>query len=159
MTKTISGERRHRANPARRARAGLPYRRGQRPGRLRHYYRALESAQKGTLDVTDWLVWFVGCFERAVSSAANPINRMVAKAARWEQFNAKFEANERQGKVINALLDSGKMEFSSSKYAKLAGTSLDTALRDITRMVQAGALTPSDSGGRSRKCTLGFAAA
>ena len=118
------------------------------------YYRALETAQKGNLDITGWLEWFIGCFERAVSGAAGSLNRIVAKAARWERLNAMFEPNERQRKVINALLDGAEKEFSTSKYAKLAGTSLDTALRDITQMARAGVLMPSESGGRSRKYAL-----
>jgi Fic family protein len=80
----------------------------------------------------------------------------MTKSARWERLNAMFEPNERQRKVINALLDGSEIEFSTSKYAKLAGTSLDTALRDITQMARAGVLTPSESGGRSRKYALTF---
>jgi len=120
------------------------------------YYRALETAQKGSLDITGWLEWFISCFARAVSGAAGSLNRIMAKAACWERLNAMFEPNERQRKVINALLDAGEKEFSTSKYAKLAGTSPDTALRDITQMTRAGVLTPSESGGRSRKYALGL---
>jgi Fic family protein len=120
------------------------------------YYDSLETAQKGNLDITGWLEWFMGCFERAVSGAACSIDRIVKKATSWERLNAVFEPNERQRKLINALLDGAEKEFSTSKYAKLAGTSLDTALRDITQMVRAGVLTPSESGGRSRRYTLAF---
>jgi Fic family protein len=120
------------------------------------YYDSLETAQKGNLDITGWLEWFMGCFERAVSGAACSIDRIVKKATSWERLNAVFEPNERQRKLINALLDGAENEFSTSKYAKLAGTSLDTALRDITQMVRAGVLTPSESGGRSRRYTLAF---
>lgn len=118
------------------------------------YYRALETAQKGSLDITSWLEWFVGCFERAVSGATAALTSITAKARRWEHLSSKFDPNERQRKVINALLDHGEEVFSTSKYAKLAGTSLDTALRDITQMVQMGVLVPSESGGRSKKYAL-----
>jgi len=118
------------------------------------YYRILETSQKGTLNITGWLEWFVGCFERAVIGAAGTLERIMAKAARWEQLNAMAEPNERQRKVLKALLDGGEEEFPTSKYAKLAGTSLDTALRDIRRLIEAGVLKPGASGGRSMKYTL-----
>ncbi len=118
------------------------------------YYRILETSQKGGLNITAWLEWFVGCFERAVIGAADTLERIVAKAARWERFNEMVEPNERQRKVLNALLDAGEEEFSTSKYAKLAGASLDTALRDIKHLIQAGVLIPSVGGGRSTKYML-----
>ena len=118
------------------------------------YYRILETSQKSTLNITGWLEWFVGCFERAVTGEAGTLERIMAKAARWEQLNERVEPNERQRKILNALLDGGEEEFSTSKYAKLAGTSLDTALRDIKHLIEAGVLKPGASGGRSKKYTL-----
>jgi Fic family protein len=118
------------------------------------YYRILETSQKGTLSITGWLEWFVGCFERSVVGAAGTLKRIMAKAARWEQLNKRVEPNERQRKVLNALLDNGDEELSTSKYAKLAGASLDTALRDIKHLIGAGVLKPGSRGGRSRKYTL-----
>ena len=118
------------------------------------YYRILEASQKGNLNITGWLEWFVGCFERAVIGASGSLERITAKAARWEQINRAFEPNERQRKVLNSLLDSGEEEISTSKYAKLAGTSLDTALRDIRHLVEARILMPSAGGGRSRRYAL-----
>jgi Fic family protein len=118
------------------------------------YYRILETSQKGTLNITGWLEWSVGCLERAFIGAAGTLKRIMAKAARWEQINKMVEPNERQRKVLNALLDGGEEEFSTSRYAKLAGASLDTALRDIKHLIEAGVLKPSASGGRSRKYTL-----
>lgn len=118
------------------------------------YYRVLETSQKGTLNITGWLEWFVGCFERAVIGAEGSLKRILAKAARWEQLSGMFEPNERQRKVLNALLDAGEGEISTSKYARLAGISLDTALRDIRHLTEVGVLKPGASGGRSRKYTL-----
>jgi Fic family protein len=118
------------------------------------YYRILEASQKGTLDVTAWLEWFVGCFERAVLEATRSLEHILAKASRWEQINAAFEPNERQRKALNELLDGGVEELSTSKYAKLVGTSLDTALRDIKSLVEARILKSSASGGRSTKYSL-----
>jgi Fic family protein len=120
------------------------------------YYRILETSQKGTLNITAWLEWFLGCFERAVVGAARSLERILSKAARWERIGAMFEPNERQRKVLNALKDAGEEEVSTSKYAKLAGISLDTALRDIKTMVEAGVLRPGSGGGRSRKYELHF---
>lgn len=79
---------------------------------------------------------------------------MTAKAARWERINGMVEPNERQRKVLNALLDGDEEAFSTSKYAKLAGASLDTALRDIKHLIEAGVLKPGSGGGRCRKHTL-----
>jgi Fic family protein len=118
------------------------------------YYHILEASQKGTLDITSWLEWFVGCFERSVIGAGGTLKRIIAKAARWEQFSGMVEPNERQRKVLNTLLDNGEEELSTSKYAKLAGTSLDTALRDIKQLIEAGVLKPGSSGGRSKSYAL-----
>ncbi len=118
------------------------------------YYRILETSQRGTLNITGWLEWFVGCFGRAVVGSTGTLKRITAKAARWERINGMVEPNERQRKVLNALLDGDEEPFSTSKYAKLAGTSLDTALRDIKHLIEAGVLKPGSSGGRSRNYTL-----
>jgi Fic family protein len=118
------------------------------------YYEILESTQKGTLNITDWLEWFITCFDRAVIGATQSLERILAKASRWEQLKGMLEPNERQRGVLNALLDGGEEEISTSKYAKISGTSLDTALRDIRQMIDAGILKPGASGGRSRSYTL-----
>jgi Fic family protein len=118
------------------------------------YYRILEVSQKGTLNITSWLEWFVGCFERSVVGAGGTLNKIIAKAARWDQLNGMVEPNERQRKVLNSLLDSGEEELSTSKYAKLAGASLDTALRDIKQLIEANVLKAGSSGGRSKRYTL-----
>lgn len=118
------------------------------------YYRILEASQKGTVNITGWLEWFVGCFGCSVTSAAGTLRPILAKANRWDQLNGRVETNQRHRKVLNALLDGGIEELSTSKYAKLAGTSLDTALRDIKQLIGAGVFTPSASGGRSKKYAL-----
>lgn len=118
------------------------------------YYRALETAQKGTLDVTGWLTWFLGCFDRAIGQALGTLGRVLEKSARWEQFSQGLEPNNRQRRVLNALLDAGEEELSTSRYAKLAGTSLDTALRDIRQLREAGVLEATAGGGRSTRYRL-----
>lgn len=118
------------------------------------YYRVLETSQKGALNITDWLEWFLGCFERAVVGASGTLRHIVAKAARWEELNGKGELNERQRKVLSALLEGSEGKFSTSRYAKLAGTSLDTALRDIKQLIETGVVKAGEGGGRSRKYVL-----
>lgn len=121
----------------------------------RDYYDALEKAQKGSLDITGWLEWFLGCFERAVASALREVERVLRKSARWEKISQRVEPNERQRKVLNALLDAGEEEFSTSRYAKIAGVSLDTALRDIKELLRAEVVFVGSARGRSTNYRLG----
>lgn len=121
----------------------------------KHYYRTLEETQKGTLDVTGWLTWFLGCLDRAMQRAETTLDRIIHKANLWVSLNRSLTLNARQRLVINALLDDpNATPLSTSRYAKLAGCSLDTALRDIKLLVQAGALVPGEAGGRSTKYHL-----
>lgn len=119
------------------------------------YYDHLEQTQNGTLDITHWLVWFLECLGRALDHAGRSLQSILQKASVWERINAGAPLNERQRRVINVLLDAGDQELSTSRYAKLAGRcSLDTALRDIKTLVEAGVLEPGKSGGRSTKYQL-----
>lgn len=118
------------------------------------YYGAMETAQKGTLDITSWLEWFLGCFDRAVGRGLDAVHRVLQRSARLDKLTSLVDLNERQRKVLNALLEAGEVVFSTSRYAKLADTSLDTALRDIKALLEAGALVAGDSGGRSTRYHL-----
>jgi len=118
------------------------------------YYQALEKAQKGTLDVTGWLAWFLGCLDRALQGAETVLSRIIRKSATWEWVNHTLTINDRQRLVINALLDGSDPGLSTSRYAKLARCSLDTALRDIKLLVDAGVLAAGQGGGRSTKYHL-----
>jgi len=118
------------------------------------YYRALEETQKGTLDITGWLTWFLGCLDRALQGAEVSLARIIRKAGIWEFINRTTGLNDRQRLAINALMDGADPELSTSRYAKLAHCSLDTALRDIKLLVEAGVLAPGHSGGRSTKYHL-----
>lgn len=120
----------------------------------KQYYQALEKAQKGTLDITGWLTWFLGCLDRALQGAEVSLARIIRKATLWDSINHTTGINDRQRLVINALLDGSDPGLSTSRYAKLAGCSLDTALRDIKLLVDAGVLTPGPRGGRSTKYQL-----
>lgn len=112
------------------------------------YYDVLERSQKGTLDVTRWLAWFLGTLKRAVDSAHGSLNAVLVKARFWQHW-AGTTMNERQVKVLNRVLDGLEGKLTSSKWASLAKCSPDTALRDITQLLDLGVLTRAAGGGRS----------
>lgn len=112
------------------------------------YYLELERAQRGTLDITPWLEWFLGCLGRAIERADELLSNVLHKARVWERISTA-PVNERQRKVINRLLDGFEGKLTSSKYASLAKCSEDTALRDIKALVERGVLVKNEGGGRS----------
>jgi Fic family protein len=117
------------------------------------YYEILEKTQKGTLDVTPWMEWFLGCLGRAIDGAQTTLAAVLAKARFWES-SAAVAINERQRLVLNRLLDGFDGKLTSSKYAKLAKCSPDTALRDILLLVERGVLVRNPGGGRSTSYAL-----
>ncbi len=119
----------------------------------RGYYEVLEQQQSGTLDVTPWLAWFLGCLERAIDSAERSLAGVMLKARVWAAVNP-VPVNERQKKVLNLLLGDFKGFLTSAKYGKLAGCSHDTALRDIQELVERGILVRNPGGGRSTSYRL-----
>jgi Fic family protein len=100
------------------------------------------------MGITSWLEWFLGCLGRAVAGAETELAGILRKAKIWERINAE-PVNDRQRKIINLLLDGFEGKLSSSKYAKLAKCSEDTALRDIKILIERGILTQDEGGGRS----------
>jgi Fic family protein len=112
------------------------------------YYAALERTQKGTLDVTGWLSWFLGTLGRAVASAQTTLDAVLAKARFWQRW-AGTPLNERQVKLLNRLLDGFDGKLTSSKWAAIAKCSPDTALRDLTQLLALGVLRKTAGGGRS----------
>ena len=112
------------------------------------YYDVLERSQKGTLDVTCWLSWFLGTLGRAVTSAQTTLDAVLVKARFWQR-RAGTPLNERQVKLLNRLLDGFEGKLTSSKWAAIAKCSPDTALRDITQLLELGVLKKSPGGGRS----------
>ncbi|MBK5295336.1 MAG: Fic family protein [Acidobacteriia bacterium] len=112
------------------------------------YYDILEQTQKGTMDVTHWMEWFLGCLGRAIDGAQTILGSVLAKARFWESF-ATIPLNDRQRLVLNRLLDGSEGKLTTSKYAKLAKCSQDTALRDILPLVERGILVRNPKGGRS----------
>jgi len=117
------------------------------------YYDILESTQKGTLDVTAWVEWFLGCLGRAIDGAQALLAGVLAKARFWERLQG-VSLNERQTLVLNRLLDGFEGKLTTSKYAKLAKCSQDTALRDILPLVERGILVRGSEGGRSTGYSL-----
>lgn len=112
------------------------------------YYAILEATQKGDQDVTEWMTWFLSCFQRAIDGADIVLSAVLDKARFWDVHKAA-SLNERQVKVINRLLDGFEGKLTSSKWAKLTKSSQDTANRDIAALVRLGILRKSEAGGRS----------
>lgn len=111
------------------------------------YYDILERTQKGDMDVTDWLMWFLGCLQRAVSQSREMLATVLDKARFWERFAAS-PMNERQIKVLNRLLDGFDGKLTTGKWANLAKCSQDTAYRDILALMEMGALSKAQGAGR-----------
>ena len=112
------------------------------------YYDVLERTQKGTLDVTEWLAWFLGALQRALDSAQHSLDAVLAKARFWQRW-AGTPLNERQVKLLNRLLDGFEGKLTSSNWAAIAKCSPDTALRDISELIALGMLRRMAGGGRS----------
>ncbi len=117
------------------------------------YYDQLEHTQKGTLDVTPWLAWFLGCLSRAMQGAESSLAAALGKSRFWQQW-AGVPFNARQIKILNRLLDGFEGKLTSSKWAAISKCSADTALRDINELVALGVLCKTDSGGRSTSYEL-----
>lgn len=117
------------------------------------YYDCLEEAQKGDLDITAQLEWFLGCLDRAFAGAEEILGDVLSKAKFWEQ-HAGIALNERQRNVINRLLDGFEGKLTSSKWAKLTKSSQATAGRDIVDLEAKGILRRDAAGGRSTSYSL-----
>ena len=117
------------------------------------YYRILETTQKGDLDITPWLEWFLGCLNRAIEGAETTLSSVLYKAGYWKILNS-FSLNQRQKKVLSRMLDGFEGKLTSSKWATITKTSPDTALRDINDLVEKGILARGDAGGRSTSYLL-----
>jgi Fic family protein len=117
------------------------------------YYEILETTQKGDLEITPWLEWFLDCLNRAFDGAETILGTVLRKARFWEQ-RADMAFNDRQRKIVNLLLNGLEGKLTSSKWAKLAKCSQDTALRDIEDLVRKRVLTKDAAGGRSTSYSL-----
>ena len=117
------------------------------------YYHILEQTQKGPMDVTPWLIWFLSCLDRAIENAQSILAAVLAKARFWERIRGA-SLNERQTLILNRLLEGFEGKLTTSGYAKLARCSQDTALRDILSLVGQDILLRSPAGGRSTSYSL-----
>jgi Fic family protein len=117
------------------------------------YYDILEETQKASMDVTPWMEWFLACLGRAIDGAQTTLSAVLTKARFWESLQV-VPLNERQKLVLNRLLDGFEGKLTTSKYAKLAKCSQDTAHRDIVPLVERGILVRGPEGGRSTSYTL-----
>lgn len=117
------------------------------------YYDMLERTQKGSMDVTEWLLWFLASLHHAIDQAQLTLDAVLAKARFWQHWGP-LSLNERQVKLLNKLLDGFEGKLTSSKWATIAKCSPDTALRDITDLLARGVLKKTDAGGRSTSYEL-----
>jgi Fic family protein len=117
------------------------------------YYDVLEETQKGDLDVTKWLLWFLGCLDRAFAEAETVLAAVMEKAAFWERYQ-RAPLNERQRQMVNMLLDGFEGKLTASKWAALTKRSQDTAGRDIEDLIKRGLLVKDAAGGRSTSYSL-----
>lgn len=120
----------------------------------KQYYDQLESQQRATPNITDWLSWFLDCLGRAISNAETTLGNVLFKAQLWDMINQK-PVNDRQRLIINRMLEDDFEGFiNTSKYAKLAKCSNDTALRDIQELKERGIFIQNPGGGRSTSYRL-----
>ena len=117
------------------------------------YYALLEKTQKGNLEATEWLSWFLACLLRALQEADQLLSNVLFKANFWRRW-AGTPLNARQSKVINRLLDGFEGQLNNKKWAGLGKCSSDTALRDINDLVDRGMLRRTEQGGRSTSYAL-----
>ena len=119
----------------------------------KQYYEILEKTQKGELDITEWVKWFLSCLINALKSTDIILTKVLFKADFWTK-HSKTNLNERQKKLINKLLDGFEGKMTSSKWAKIAKCSKDTAIRDINDLIYKDLIQKETAGGRSTNYEL-----
>ena len=119
----------------------------------KQYYEMLEKSQKGNLDITEWIKWFLNCLINSLKSTDSVLTRVLFKADFWNR-HSKTLINERQKKLLNKILDGFDGKLTSSKWAKVAKCSKDTAIRDINNLIGKNILKKESAGGRSTSYEL-----
>ena len=119
----------------------------------KQYYENLERTQKGSSNITGWVLWFLECLDNAFDSTSEILSKILQKADFWKN-HSKTLLNERQQKMLNRLLDSFTGKLTTSKWGKICNCSQDTALRDIQDLVEKDILQKEASGGRSTNYEL-----
>lgn len=117
------------------------------------YYDTLERTQKGNLDITEWILWFMNCLEQAILHALDTVKCTLQKALFWESVK-DIPLNERQRKILNRLWDGFDGKLTTSKWAKICSCSQDTALRDINDLIAKDILKDSGDTGRNKNYVL-----
>ena len=117
------------------------------------YYEVLEKTQKGTLDITRWMEWYLNCLKRAIGASGKLLETILVKDGFWKRHKGE-SFNQRQHKVINRLLDGFEGKLTNAKWTKLTKCSSDTALRDINDLLERKILAKEDAGGRSTSYIL-----
>lgn len=117
------------------------------------YYNILEQTQKGSLDITEWLTWFLTCLGRSFDQVEDTLQQVHRKTKFWDVIG-HLELNHRQHTMLNKLLDGFEGKLNTSKWAKMTKCSTDTALRDIQDLMAKGILVKEDAGGRSTSYLL-----
>lgn len=120
------------------------------------YYDILENTQKGEMDVTLWMRWFLNCLDHALQDAESVLNIVSTKARFWERLIG-VSLNARQRLMLNKMLDGFQGKLTSTKWAVIAKCSQDTAHRDIVDLIEKGALSQDESAGRSTSYSLNIA--
>lgn len=121
------------------------------------YYDILEMSQKDSLDITRWLEWFLDCLGRAFDHTESTLSFVLRNARFWED-HSNISLNDRQRLILNKMLDGFEGKLTSSKWAKIAKCSQDTAHRDILNLMEQGILIQDSAGGRSTSYSLSLPA-
>lgn len=119
----------------------------------KQYYELLEKTQKGDLDITNWIIWFLSCLINALKSTDTVLTKVLFKAGFWQK-HTNTAINDRQKKLLNKLMDGFDGKLTSSKWAKIAKCSKDSAIRDINDLIEKGILQKEAAGGRSTNYEL-----
>jgi Fic family protein len=119
----------------------------------KQYYEILEKTQKGNLDITNWITWFLSCLINALKSTDTVLTKVLFKADFWQK-HINTAMNDRQKKLLNKLMDGFDGKLTSSKWAKIAKCSKDSAIRDINYLIENGILQKEAAGGRSTNYEL-----
>ncbi len=117
------------------------------------YYEILQLTQKGSMDITNWMVWFLDCLGRAIEAAQDTVNTTIEKVLFWDGVR-DVEINDRQRKVLRRLVNGFEGKMTTTKWARMTRSSQDTALRDITDLIDKGVLERGPAGGRSTSYSL-----
>ena len=121
----------------------------------RGYYGALEKTQAGSLEITEWLTWFLGCLDRAIEQSNRITSSALGKELFWQKLKERtITLNERQKKVMNKLLSGFEGKLTRDKWMKITKVSSRTALRDIEELIAMEVIEQEEAGGRSTSYRL-----